>query len=77
MSLGIVHGFHCTANRVPNKSRPGPSITQKDMSLTQFGFMGLLLLKKKELAIIGTEEDERAIIHFWRTIGYMLGIQDK
>jgi hypothetical protein len=47
------------------------------MALTQFGFIGLMLVKKKELAIIGTEEDERSIVHFWRTIGYLLGIQDK
>jgi len=77
MSLGIVHGFHCAANRVSNISGPRPRVSQKDMVLTQFGLVGLTLLKKKELAIVGTEEDERAIIHFWRTIGFMLGIQDK
>lgn len=47
------------------------------MSLTQFGFIGLLLLKKKELGVKGTEEDEKGLVHFWRTIGYMLGIQDE
>ncbi|KAL5238004.1 hypothetical protein ACI65C_005414 [Semiaphis heraclei] len=77
ISVAIVHGLHCAANRVSNKAGLGLRVTQKDMSLTQFGFIGLLLLKKKELAIVGTEEDERAIIHFWRTIGYLLGIQDK
>lgn len=75
--MSIVHGFHCAANRVSNKSGLGLRVTQKDMSLTQFGFMGLVLLKKKELSIVGTEEDERAILHFWRTIGCMLGIRDK
>ncbi|XP_022165470.1 uncharacterized protein LOC111030339 isoform X1 [Myzus persicae] len=77
ISVAIVHGLHCAANRVSNKSGLGLRVTQKDMSLTQFGFMGLPLLKKKELAIVGTEEDERALLHFWRTIGYLLGIQDK
>lgn len=47
------------------------------MVLTQFGFIGMMLIRKKELAIIGTEEDEISIVHFWRVIGYMLGIQDK
>lgn len=75
--MTIVHGLHCAANRVSNKAGLGLRVTQKDMALTQFGFMGLALLKKKELAIVGTEEDERAIVHFWRTIGFMLGIRDK
>lgn len=59
------------------KSGLGVRVSQKDMSLTQFGFIGLILLKKKELGIVGTKEDEMALVHFWRTIGYMLGIHDK
>lgn len=72
-----MHGLHCAAIRDAQKSGLGLRVTQKDMVLTQFGFIGLVLLKKKELAIIGTKEDEKAIVHFWRTIGYFLGIQDK
>lgn len=63
--------------RTSEKAGLGLRVSQKDMALTQFGFIGLMLLKKKELAIVGTEEDERSIVHFWRTIGYFLGIQDK
>lgn len=37
----------------------------------------MILLRKKELAIKGTDEDDMGIVHFWRTIGYMLGIQDQ
>ncbi|VVC34540.1 Hypothetical protein CINCED_3A008711 [Cinara cedri] len=76
-SVTIVHGLHCAASRISDKSGLGLRVTQKDMVLTQFGFMGLILLKKKELAIEGTDEDEMAIVHFWRTIGYFIGIQDK
>lgn len=76
-SVTIVHGLHCAASRKSEKSGLGLRVSQRDMVLTQFGFIGLLLLKKKQLAIIGTEEDEVAIVHFWRTMGYMLGIQDK
>jgi len=46
-SVTIVHGLHCAASRVSEKSGLGLRVTQKDMALTQFGFMGLLLLKKK------------------------------
>lgn len=75
--MNIVHSFHCAASQVSNKSGLGLRVTQRDMALTQFGFIGLVLLKKKELAIQGTEKDELAIVHFWRTIGYFIGIQDK
>lgn len=75
--MTIVHGLHCAANRSSDKAGLGLRVTQKDMALTQFGFLGLTLLKKRELAIVGTEEDERSLVHFWRTMGYMLGIQDK
>lgn len=75
--MTIVHGLHCAASRVSHNSGLGLRVSQKDMVLTQFGFMGLLLLKKKELAIVGDEVDEMSIVHFWRTIGYLLGIQDK
>lgn len=76
-SRTIVHGLHCAASRMAEKSGLGLRVSQKDMALTQFGFMGLILIKKKELAIQGTNEDELAIVHFWRTIGYFLGIEDK
>ncbi|XP_025415895.1 uncharacterized protein LOC112687342 isoform X2 [Sipha flava] len=76
-SVSIVHGLHCAASRTSEKAGLGLRVSQRDMALTQFGFIGLMLVKKKELAIIGTEEDERSIVHFWRTIGYLLGIQDK
>lgn len=73
----MVNGFHCAASRVSQNAGLGLRITQKDMALTQFGFIGLTLVKKKELAIIGSEEDEMSFVHFWRTIGFMLGIEDK
>lgn len=75
--MTIVSGLHCAASRVSDKSGLGLRVTQKDMALTQFGFVGMLLIRKKELGIVGTIEDEEAIVHFWRTIGYMLGIQNK
>lgn len=75
--MTIVHGLHCAASRTSEKSGLGLRVTQKDMALTQFGFIGMILVRKKELAIKGTDEDDMAIIHFWRTIGYLLGIQDQ
>jgi len=76
-SVTLVTGLHCAAIRLSEKSGLGLRVTQRDMVLTQFGFIGLILLRKKELGIIGTEQDDKSIVHFWRTMGYMLGIHDK
>nr|CAI5845584.1 unnamed protein product [Callosobruchus analis] len=53
-------------------------ITQADMALTQFGFCGFALVRSKKVGIhTGTEEDWAAFLHFWRVIGWMLGIEDR
>lgn len=52
-------------------------INQRDMAITQFGFMGFLLLRHKRLGIKCKPEDLEAIVHMWRVLGYMLGIEDQ
>ena len=52
-------------------------ITQADMALTQFGFIGFTLLSGDQLGIKATDEELNGLVHFWRVIGYMLGMQDK
>ena len=52
-------------------------ISQKDLALTQFGFMGLTVIKKKMFGIKGNVEDVEGFVHFWRTIGYYMGIEDR
>ncbi|KAJ8963283.1 hypothetical protein NQ318_018750 [Aromia moschata] len=60
----------CTAGLV--------GITQKDMALTQFGFMGIALTRSKYIGIHeGTEEEWRAFLHVWRVVGYLMGIEDR
>lgn len=54
----------------------GP-ITQCDMAVTQFGFMGFPLLVQEKLGLHGSEEDLEGFIHFWRVIGHLLGINDQ
>ncbi|XP_050529628.1 uncharacterized protein LOC126899117 [Daktulosphaira vitifoliae] len=76
-SLSIVSGFHCAAAKTSFNAGLGIRVNQKDMVLTQFGFIGLVLLKYKNLAIQISEDDEMALVHFWRTIGYLLGIKDE
>lgn len=53
-------------------------ITQKDMALTQFGFMGFGLVRSKMVGVHEASEDEwQAFIHVWRVVGYMLGLEER
>lgn len=52
-------------------------ITQKDMALTQYGFMGFIFIAPKSFGLCNTQEEDEAFNHFWRVNGYMLGISDK
>lgn len=54
------------------------SVTQKDLALTQFGFMGFILIRPKHLGIqCDNKEDREAFVHVWRTVGYMMGLEDR
>lgn len=50
-----------------------------DMFLTQFGFIGMLILHPKDCGLDGPEQLDqlKALIHYWRCIGYLLGIDDQ
>ncbi len=51
--------------------------SQFDMALVQSGFMGLPVLYPREFGIHCTISDLEDYIHFWRGIGYLLGIDDQ
>lgn len=75
-SLRTVRRKHCSASRrcsVNGLRR----ITQTDMAITQFGFIGFTLMSAEQLGVKATEEELDGIVHFWRVIGYMLGMQEK
>lgn len=52
-------------------------ISQRDMALTQFAFFGLIVLYPAKIGIHCSREDLECLIHFWRGIGYLLGIDDR
>lgn len=52
-------------------------ISQSDMAITQFLFMGFHLLMPERFGITGSPEQFEAFNHLWRVIGFMLGIDDK
>jgi len=47
------------------------------MALTQFAFIGYVLTAPKSVGLRNTLEEEKAFIHLWRVVGYMLGIPDR
>ncbi|GBN51223.1 hypothetical protein AVEN_258850-1 [Araneus ventricosus] len=53
-------------------------MSQWDMVLGQWAFVGPIVLCPSLVGLHGwTNDDYDAIFHFWRTIGYLFGIEDK
>ena len=53
-------------------------IYQKDMVITQFAFVGYVLVMPKTVGLAhATPEDQLGFHHFWRVTGYLLGISDR
>ncbi|KZC06320.1 hypothetical protein WN55_10229, partial [Dufourea novaeangliae] len=75
-SLKIVRKKHCVAFR--RSSEAGLArVTQLDMALAQFGFMGFTVLAGDYLGVNSSSEELEGLVHFWRVIGSMLGMEDK
>lgn len=51
--------------------------TQLDMSLAQFGFIGYVMISSEFLGIKTTREEMEGLVHVWRVIGNMLGMEEK
>lgn len=53
-------------------------ISQYDMALTQFAFIGMMITHPESLGFSHLSDEDRAdICHFWRCIGHRLGISDQ
>lgn len=68
--------MHVVVNKRSTKAGVG-IISQKDMAITQFLFMGLPMWLPEMFGIVGSYEQFDAYNHFWRLIGYMLGTEDR
>ncbi|XP_076268515.1 uncharacterized protein LOC143201385 [Rhynchophorus ferrugineus] len=76
-SIKSVKRMHNAASASSNKAKM-PRISQKDMALTQFGFVGYVLLRSEKVGVHNTtKEDFEGFVHFWRIIGHILGIEDR
>ncbi|XP_055373471.1 uncharacterized protein LOC129606881 [Condylostylus longicornis] len=76
-SLATVRKLHFAASNSANEKKIG-HITQTELSLTAFGFMGLVLVRADILGIhTDNQEDREAFVHLWAVLCNLLGVQDK
>lgn len=68
--------MHVTINKRSTKEGIG-IISQKDMAVTQFLFMGFQILLPNDFGVVGSYEQFEAFNHLWRLIGYLLGTEDR
>ncbi|CAH0713846.1 unnamed protein product, partial [Brenthis ino] len=76
-SLMTVRSRHIKATLAANLKGQG-IVSQRDLALTQFGFVGFSLLKPNKFGICQMEDgDWEAYNHFWRVIGHAIGLEDR
>lgn len=75
-SLKIVRKKHCIVFRRSFEAGIN-KVSQSDMTYAQFGFIGYIILCSEHLGIYTTDEEMDGLVHFWRVIGCVLGMEDK
>lgn len=70
-SLNTIRWKHATTSRRSGK------IHHHDMAITQFGFMGYVLLMPEKFGLTNEPNERKGFNHFWRVTGHVLGISDK
>lgn len=78
-SLKRVRQMHLKVANKMNTERPKDTLwmSQYDMALTQFAFIGALVCNPKKLGVHCSDELIQDSLYFWRCIGYLLGIEDQ
>lgn len=74
-SLRTVRNAHNRSSRACSKLSAG-QISQKDLALTQFGFIGFITLGAPRIQLHDDDFLE-CTTHMWRVVGYLLGIKDE
>lgn len=68
------HHFHSSKSAVASKVG---MISQKDMAITQYGFMGFSIASKQFVGVYGSQQDLEDYCHFFRVLGSIIGIKDE
>ncbi|XP_052739227.1 uncharacterized protein LOC112055256 isoform X2 [Bicyclus anynana] len=76
-SLLAVRTRHAKASVSANLKGQG-IVSQRDLALTQFGFVGFTILKPEKFGLHEIEEsDWEAYNHFWSIVGSAIGLEDR
>uniref|UniRef100_A0A182JV93 ER-bound oxygenase mpaB/mpaB'/Rubber oxygenase catalytic domain-containing protein n=1 Tax=Anopheles christyi TaxID=43041 RepID=A0A182JV93_9DIPT len=76
-SITFVRKTHAGVSRQASSVQPGMIISQRDMAITQFGFVGYIIISHRKLGVQYDPADMEAFVHLWRVIGHMMGIEDR
>ncbi|XP_054712468.1 uncharacterized protein LOC129222067 [Uloborus diversus] len=78
-SLATVRAMHArVAKRMAERNDGVVYVSQWDMAVTQWAFVGPMVMFRSKVGLHGcTDEEYDSLIHFWRVIGYLLGIEDR
>ncbi|KAK9679330.1 ER-bound oxygenase mpaB/B'/Rubber oxygenase, catalytic domain [Popillia japonica] len=77
-SIYRVKMMHHSANLQAKKIRDMPRITQMELAGTIFGFRGFAIIRPECFGLTSlTDQDCSNLLHFWRVIGYLLGVDDR
>lgn len=67
---------HASISKRADRNEVG-IISQKDMAIVQYAFVGAQLLSPEKLGIQGSPKQFADFAYYWRLLGYMLGIEDR
>jgi hypothetical protein len=80
-TIGEESRSSCDASKLAcpfGSNRRSVFINQAEMSVTQFGFMGLIVYYPEKFGLTNISEDDfEGFVHLWKVLGYYLGIEDK
>ena len=74
--MDTVRKVHISMNKFSQNQGLG-IISQKDLVLTQFLYIGYQASQPETLGVNGTKEQFGNCVHMWRLVGKLLGIEDR
>ncbi|XP_036151375.1 uncharacterized protein LOC105834551 isoform X2 [Monomorium pharaonis] len=75
-SINTIRWHHKIGSKKSKNANIG-EISQRDMVLTQYGFLAFIYIAPKSFGLCNTPEENEAFNHLWRVNGHMLGIFDR
>uniref|UniRef100_A0A182M5B7 ER-bound oxygenase mpaB/mpaB'/Rubber oxygenase catalytic domain-containing protein n=1 Tax=Anopheles culicifacies TaxID=139723 RepID=A0A182M5B7_9DIPT len=76
-SITFVRKTHACVSKQAATVRSEMIISQRDMAITQFGFVGYVIISYRKLGVQFDPNDMEALVHLWRVIGHMMGIEER